>query len=144
MGVTAGNYQAKIESCGIGEIKSTGSIFAAVNFQVFGTEIQGLRLQWRGFLTPKAQVWTLEALKKMGLENDNLSLIADGKGLTSENVEVNIENETGSDGKEYAVIKWINGSEKKVGMSLLDSAASKEKLKALGFISGFTREDIPF
>jgi hypothetical protein len=63
------------------------------------------RLFWYGYFTEKAIDRTLQSLEHCGWDGASLKEL---KGFGSQEVELDIGTETGNDGNEYVVVRWVN------------------------------------
>ena len=149
----AGNYRARIQSCGIGQTKNE-TPFVAVNLAVEtpnGTETA----QWNGYLhTEKSLKITEKALAVMGMTTPDYAALAGGLGLDAEKVfSITVIDETTESGKVYQKVQWINELGSGGKSELLDKGAALKLLANLGLASSIaasaankkiTTGDIPF
>lgn len=78
--------------------------FVAVSFKVKDTDGQEKFVSWRGFFTEKTTERTIESLRYLGFEGDDLSNLT---GLDKNEVELVVEDEE-YEGKIYPRVQWVN------------------------------------
>lgn len=112
MGLIQGEqtYRARATTGDLGETPNTHTPFVGVTFEVRFDDGQTDTVNWSGWLTDKAYARTIEALRAMGWEGDDL---ADLSGIDKNEVEIVTEWD-GDDGQ-YVRVKWVNGTRR--GMS---------------------------
>ncbi len=84
---------------------STGTEQVGVGIEFLEGPNHGRRLVWFGSFTENAEDRTLESLRYLGWDNDD---IADMSGIGSIEAEAVIEEEEGQDGKPRIRVQWIN------------------------------------
>ena len=125
--IVPGKYLAQVVDY---SIKSTqkGDPEPIIRFKFIDKDGDAHQYNWRGTLKEgKGREITLASLVTCGFSGDDLSVLCDGveSGAlnTEQQVNISVELEKGSDGKEYAKIAWIN------------------PLKASGFKGEMTRDE---
>lgn len=84
---------------------STGTEQVGVGIEFLDGPNMGRRLVWFGSFTENTEDRTLESLRYLGWDSDDIS---DMKGIGSIEAEAVIEEEDGQDGKTRIRVKWIN------------------------------------
>jgi hypothetical protein len=101
---------AKIVNYGLQETKN-GNVMAVVQFEFFD-DGQKHKLSWRGSFNGGALEWTVKTLLVCGLVGNDPSVIADGPESGALNMDkefnITVKSETGSDGKLYWKVAWVN------------------------------------
>ena len=124
--VEQGRYKARANHWEVAEVESTGSLYVAIRFQL--SEYVHLEVWAKRFLTPNAMQYTLDDLRKLGWQGDDL---ADIQGLNANEVEIVVAHEKyeDRDGNERvtSVVKWIN----EIGRApSIKNTVAADKLKA--------------
>lgn len=105
-----GTYKAKGVEAALGKA-STGTHEVAVLLEVTSGDHAGTRLTWHGYFTEKTTDRTLESLRYLGWEGDDLSKL---EGISANEVSIVVERETYEDRdgvtQERAKVRWINGA----------------------------------
>lgn len=96
-------YRAKAKEWQLGESEN-GKPFVGVLFEVLTADAQEKHLTWRGFFTEATTERTIESLRYMGFEGDDLEQLV---GLDRNEVDLVVEDEE-YDGKTYARVQWVN------------------------------------
>lgn len=81
-----------------------GKPHIAVSFKIKDTDGEEKFVSWRGFFTDAAIDRTIESLRYLGFEGDDLGNLV---GLDKNEVELVVEDEE-YEGKVYARVQWIN------------------------------------
>ena len=102
--ITPGAYVACAKGFDFGWTKNH-SEQVAVCLEIVGGDWDGAELTWWGYFTEKTQARTLEALRYMGWQGDDLEAMT---GLGSIQCQIVVEDELGQDGKTYPRIRWVN------------------------------------
>lgn len=98
--------RSKAHDWTLGEHGDGGMV--AVSFKAKDTDGLEKFMQWRGFFTEKTAERTIESLRAMGFEGDDISTLAErGGGLDKNEVELVVEDEE-YEGKTYARVQFIN------------------------------------
>jgi hypothetical protein len=105
MAIEKGNHEARPVGYQFGKSKNKGTEQVSVTFQFVGGPNDGKRMTWNGWLTEKTVERTLEALEHCGWDGMNVKEL---KGFGTKSVELVIDEEAGTDGEMYPVIKWVN------------------------------------
>lgn len=147
MEIFAGKFEAKVVDYGIKQTKS-GAQQIVVRFR-WNDEFE---LNWYGSLNEgKAREITVKTLEILGMSSNEIWNLADGieSGMldTDKLVSISVEKETGTDGKIYPKIKWVNelgGG----GVKGLTKEEAKAALKGMSFgikpVKKVDKVDIPF
>lgn len=128
MSLVTGEYLARGRSAQLGKA-GTGTVQVAVELEVIEGNYAGQHATWFGFFTEKTQERTLESLRLLGWQGDDLS---DLKGIDRNDVKIVVEEET-YNGKTTAKVQWINapgGMALKDPMSADQAKAFAAKMKA--------------
>jgi hypothetical protein len=99
-----GRYRARGVEGALGVAK-TGTEQVAVLLEVVEGDDMGARITWFGHFTEKATERTLESLRHLGWQGDD---ITDLSGIERNVVEIVVEHEVGNDGVPRARVRWIN------------------------------------
>jgi hypothetical protein len=119
-----GTFRGKAKSWALAKA-STGTPQVAVEFEVF-IEGGSTRRTWYGFLTDKTLENTVESLRAMGWQGEDLSQL---EGLDANEVDLVIQEEADEQGNARDRIRWVN----KIGGGLaVKSVMSEGEAKALG------------
>lgn len=103
MGTNRRYIRSKAKEWALGE-SNNGSAYVAVSFQVKDTDGEDKFVSWHGFFTEKTTERTIEALRHMGFEGDDLTQLA---GLDKNEVDLVIEDEE-YEGKTFARVQFVN------------------------------------
>ena len=95
--------RSKAQEWALGESES-GKAYIAISFKVKDTDGEEKFVSWRGFFTEATTERTIESLRAMGFEGDDLSNLV---GLDKNEVELVVEDEE-YEGKTYARVQWVN------------------------------------
>jgi hypothetical protein len=102
----AGRYKARGVEAALGVAK-TGTEQIAVLVEVTEGPDAGAQITWYGFFTEKTTERTLESLRHLGWEGDDLTEL---DGITANVVSIVVEHEEDQrTGEPRARVKWING-----------------------------------
>lgn len=166
--MTPGVYKAKVINCGITSSKD-GNPQVTINLKLLmneGAPDQTTQdMMWSGSLKEgRAQEITLDAVLVCGYKENNLNLLAEGKGLDLEKVvQVTVESES-YNGRDTLKIKWINevgsGASKEfmakndailklTGLKIEGSLMERKQLKGLApaaqeSMPGYDAKNVPF
>lgn len=114
-------YTAKAKAWGLGETdKGTEEI--AVEFEILTEGAHVERITWHGYFSDKTWERTVESLRYMGWEGNDL---ADVQGLDMNEVELVVEDEE-YQGKVYAKVRWVN----RMGGLAIKAPLTGDKAKA--------------
>lgn len=103
--IAEGKHEAlAIQWSQVTEHEKTGNEEIRVMFEVCGGESNGERATWRGYFTEKTAERTLESLRYMGWDGDDVTNI---QGLDNNKVQIVVEHELW-DGKVQVKIQWVN------------------------------------
>lgn len=110
-----------------------GKPFLAVSFKIKDLDGEEKFVAWRGFFTEATTDRTVESMRYMGFEGDDLSQL---EGLDKNEVDLVIEDEE-YEGKTYARVKFVNKPRGPSVKTVLEgqklgafAAAMKEKFRA--------------
>jgi hypothetical protein len=95
--------RSKAQEWALGESEK-GSAYIGISFKVKDTDGEEKFVSWRGFFTEATTERTIESLRAMGFEGDDLSNLV---GLDKNEVELVVEDEE-YEGKTYARVQWVN------------------------------------
>jgi hypothetical protein len=131
MAYKPGKYLARVVDCGLTKTKA-GDAMVLVRFK-WDEENTERELNWNGSLKDgRGREITMEALKVYGLKTKDLSLLVDGAENVFDTVKpvmITVELEAGTDGKDYAKIKWVNDPDR--AGSFKNEITNKDEAKAL-------------
>ncbi len=102
-GVNKRYLRAKALEWALGESQA-GNPYVAVSFKVKDTDGEEKFVAWRGSFTDKTTDRTIESLRFMGFEGDDLSKL---EGLNKNEVELVVEDEE-YEGELFARVQWVN------------------------------------
>jgi hypothetical protein len=103
--IEAGTYKGRGIEAALGKAQ-TGTFQVAVLLQLMTVDGEKAgHLTWHGSFTDQTTDRTIESLRTLGWEGDDLS---DLRGIDRNDVEVVVEHEVGNDGKTRPRAKWIN------------------------------------
>lgn len=103
--ITEGKHKARGTEAALG-LTAGGKEEVAVALVILDGEHAGDSITWHGYFTEKTQQRTIESLRYLGWEGDNLAVL---DGIDRNEVTIVVEHEEGQDGKTYAKVRWING-----------------------------------
>lgn len=95
--------RSKAQEWTLGESES-GKVYLAVSFKVKDTDGEEKFLGWRGFFTDATTERTIESMRAMGFEGDDMTNLV---GLDKNEVDLVVEDEE-YEGKTYARVQWVN------------------------------------
>jgi len=84
---------------------STGNETVGISLTILEGEAKGSRITWYGFFTEKTFDRTIEALRHLGWEGNDIS---DLRGVDRLEAYAVIEHEADEDGELHAKVRWIN------------------------------------
>lgn len=102
-GTNKRTYRAKAKSAALGE-SSKGNEQVAVEFQVLTEGASHDTLIWYGYFTDATVDRTIQSLRYMGWEGDDLSNL---QGIDKNEVDLVVEDET-YEGQTFAKVQWVN------------------------------------
>lgn len=103
--ISKGTHKARGVEGALG-MTGTGKEQVAVLLEILEGEHMGEQITWYGYFTEKTVDRTMQSLRYLGWETDDLSDLA---GIGSNEVRVVIEHEEDQQGEMRARVKWING-----------------------------------
>jgi hypothetical protein len=104
--IAKGTYRARPLDAALGKT-STGKEQIAIMFELCDDSAQ--RIAWYGYFTEQTFERTVESLRHLGWQGDDLSVF--GAGLpedATQEVEIVIDHEQNQDGEWRARVRWIN------------------------------------
>jgi hypothetical protein len=102
-----GKYRAKATQDVQFGVSANGNLQIAVCFELLSGEHAGRTISWVGtFGDGKSTEITIKALESCGWKG--IDPTEDLTGITDNEVELVVENETGNDGKIYSKVRWVN------------------------------------
>lgn len=102
--IPTGTYKARAREWAFG-LSQNGNEQIAVMFALVGGEHDGQTITWFGHFTDKTLERTLDSLRHMGWQSDNIAELDD---LGTNEVEIVIDEEE-YDGKVRSKVRWVNG-----------------------------------
>jgi len=120
--IQPGTYRARGVTAALG-LTSKGSEQVAVELTLLEGENEGKSITWYGYFTDKTTERTLDSLRHLGWEGDDL---ADLTGIDRNEVNVVIEDEQDDRGEYRSRVRWIN----RAGGLALKERLQGDQLKA--------------
>lgn len=126
--LTEGSWKAKATSLVIKQA-STGKKFVDVLFRLEDGPDRGRAINWQGWLSPKAQKRTIEALNAMGFDGEHLESCKNEVIVVVGNEEYEAEDGTK---RVRARVQWVNDPNRSAGFGEeLDKGELQETMKEL-------------
>lgn len=126
--------RSKAQEWMLGETDN-GKPFLAVSFKVKDTDGEEKFVSWRGFFTDATTERTIESMRAMGFEGDDLEKL---EGLDKNEVDLVVEDEE-YEGKTFARVQWVNKPRGPMVKTVLEG--DKAKAFAASMKSAFRAHD---
>lgn len=123
--IPEGKYKAKGVEGQLSQSEKKGTPCVQVVLEISDGEHAGERMRWDGWLTDGTAQRTLESLRHLGWESDELT---DLRGIATNEVQIVVEHEWNEEKqKSYPRVKWINrlGGARLNEEARLDGVAAK-------------------
>ena len=141
-----GIYQARCVAIGV-ETTMSGKDYISADFDITDDNGEAYVVEWRGWLTEKTERKTIEALRLLGWQGDDIYNDLAAEGCLRNKVELDVRHEEYK-GKVTARVAFINGPDPDPVATEKKREAQRERLKRVaGLVKPIVQDsddDLPF